>query len=176
MTRLIWRLRQAARRVGAEGLTGLALCAAALILWRAGVVPAEHRLAVGTAEWRTLASRPAARRAPRTAGSAAWVAALPPASAIPAALGQLANLARAQGIELKEGHYGLAPVEGTGLSRWRARIPVKARYPALKRFLAASLAANPALTLDGFKLERPDADSRTLKAELRFSLYVRTGA
>ncbi|MDA8383514.1 MAG: GspMb/PilO family protein [Betaproteobacteria bacterium] len=176
MTRGIWRLRQIARRLGATGLLGLALCLAAGALWREGVVPTQDHVAAETAEWQAAASRPITKPAPTPAGPAAWVAELPRANAIPTLTGQLAGLAHDQGIQLEEGRYAMSPVEGTSLSRWRARIPVEASYPALKRFLASSLARMPALTLDGFKLERADTSSPTLDAELRFSVYVRSGA
>lgn len=174
MNTLIWRLRRMANRLGAAGLAGLALLAAALLLEFAGTAPvrahvAEQRLALQSLHARIAARAPAAAPAVAVAHP---LAALPPTGEAAQQLGELERLARAHGIVLPRGQYNAAAQAGTTLVRWQIALPVEATYPALHAWLAAALERLPNLALDEIKLKRERIESRTLQAELRLSLYV----
>ncbi len=178
MSRWAWHLRRIAMKLGMPGLAGLAL----LLISGASVPlllqPLHHDLAVQADRLRELQARHrllAAAASPARPGPVAWVRTLPETRGVPAVLGQLARLARAQGLALEQGQYSVAPVTGTSLLRWRARMPVAGDYRALRAFLAASLQAFPALSLDAFKLERQDIGAQSVQADLRFSLVLRSG-
>lgn len=178
MKRRFWQARRAALSLGAPGLAGIALILAAISGQVAVVRPLQQHLAMQSTQLRHLEQGRSVQRATRSIPVAAdaWTRVLPDAGSIPAVTNRLAGLAEEQGIALDQGQYSLEPVAGTHLLRWRARFPVTAGYPALKRFMATSLDALPSLTLDGFKVERQDIGAEMVHAELAFSLYVRDGA
>lgn len=168
MNALVWRLRQWSRHLGATGLAGLALLAAALILQLAAVAPARDAVATQTgrlAALRHAAAEPAPQPVDPLAG-------LPPAGAAAQLIGELERLARAHDLELPRGQYSVAPLAGTSLQRWQLVLPLEGPYPALHAFLAAALERLPNLALDELKLERERIESVDLHAELRLSLFV----
>ena len=178
MNHWAWHLRRLALRLGMPGLAGLALLliSGASVLWL--LQPLQRDLAAQTDKLRGLQARHhllAVAASPARPGPLAWVRTLPRPRGVPAVMGQLAELARAQGLALDQGQYSVAPVTGTSLLRWRARMPVTGDYRALRAFLATSLQTFPALSLDAFKLERQDIGAQTVQADLRFSLILRSG-
>lgn len=172
MNALAWQLRQWARVLGVAGLAGLGLLAAAQLLQTMAVGPTHDSIAAQQArlvELRHAAAIHAAEPAPQPINP---LSALPPTGAASQQIGELEQLARANGLDLPRGHYSVAPLAGTSLQRWQLVLPVDAPYPALHAFLAAALERLPNLTLDEFKLRRDDIESAELQAELRLSLFV----
>lgn len=172
MNALLWRLRQGARRLGATGLVGLALLAAALGLQltavtatRAAVAAKDARLA----QLRVAAQARAARPAPPPVDP---LARLPAKGSASRQIGELERLARDHGLDLPRGQYSVSALSGTPLLRWQLVLPVEATYATLHAFLVAALAHSPNLTLDEFKLKRERIESPELQAELRLSLFV----
>lgn len=174
MMRLLWHARQAARRLGAMGLAGL------MLLWAAGagyallLRPAETGRAADQAQLARLIHRPRLSTlhapvlmAPRLLPS------LPQVSDIPALLKTLSSLAGQHDVSLPQGQYTLRAIANSSLLRLELRLPVRADYPALRAFLAASLAALPSLALDGFAFKRADIGATQVDAELRLSFYLR---
>lgn len=172
MNTLAWRLRQWGRRLGATGLAGLALLAAALILQLAAVGPAHDAVATQTERLAALRHAATVRAAEPAPQAVDPLAGLPPAGAAAQLIGELERLARAHDLELPRGQYSVAPLAGTSLQRWQLVLPVEGPYPALHAFLAAALERLPNLALDELKLERERIESADLQAELRLSLFV----
>jgi len=172
MNAQLWRLRQWSYRLGAGGLAGLGLLAAALLLQVFQVAAVQR--ATGTQQARLAELRVAA--ATRTAEPAPLpvnpLATLPPTGTAAQQIGELERLARSHGLQLPRGQYSVATQAGTGLARWQLVLPVEASYPALHAFLAAALERLPNLTLDELKLKRERIESADLQAELRLSLFV----
>jgi hypothetical protein len=168
----LWRLRQWAYRLGAGGMVGLGLLAAALLLqgWQVDAV----QRATTTQQARLAALRVAAatRATSPEPVPVNPLAALPPTGTAVQQIGELEQLAQAHGIDLPRGQYSVAAQAGTSLARWQLVLPVEASYPALHAFLAAALERRPNLTLDEFKLKRERIESGDLQAELRLSLFV----
>lgn len=172
MNMLVWRIRHWARRLGATGLAGIGLLAAALLLQLAAVGPARDAVAAQTERLAALRHAAAARAAEPAPQPADPLAGLPPAGAAAQQIGELERLARAHDLDLPRGQYSVAPLAGTSLQRWQLVLPVEGPYPALHAFLATALERLPNLALDELKLEREGIESAALQAELRLSLFV----
>ena len=52
-------------------------------------------------------------------------------------------------------------------------MPVKAEYPALRKFIFSALASMPSLSLDQVVLKREQANSANVEAQLIFSFWQR---
>lgn len=172
MNALAWQLRQWARRLGAAGLAGLGLLAAALLVRLIAVEQAQDAVAAQHARLAGLRLAAATRAATPAPPPVNPLAMLPPAGTASQQIGELEQLARAHGLDLPRGQYSVAPLAGTSLARWQLVLPVEAPYPALHAFLAAALERQPNLTLDELKLKRERIESAELQAELRLSLFV----
>ena len=167
-----WQAQQLARRLGFTGLLGLLLLVGAVALYLFALHPAQAQLSQARAELAQLVAQPMTARRPPP-NPLGRLATLPRVSEVPALLKQLAAVAKQQGVDLPQGHYHLSPVADGGLLRLQARYPVNAAYPPLRSFLAASLAAFPSLTVDGFTLKRTDIGATQVTGELRLSFYLR---
>ena len=80
--------------------------------------------------------------------------------------------AAATRLSLARGEYALAAVADTRLSRYQISLPVQGDYARIRRFIAATLAAVPNLSLDELTLERQDIGDSQVVGRLRFSLYL----
>lgn len=172
MNALVWRVRQWGRCLGATGLAGIGLLAAALLLQLAAVAPARDAVATQAERLATLRHAAAARAAEPPPQPVDPLAGLPPAGAAAQQIGELERLAHAHDLDLPRGQYSVAPLAGTSLQRWQLVLPLEGPYPALHAFLAAALERLPNLALDELKLERESIESVDLQAELRLSLFV----
>lgn len=175
MMRLLWQLRRLGLNLGLAGLAGCVLILAGLLGWLAVIVPLDQDLADKSVRLHTIETNHLQSKTEYEAAemaSSAWMHALPNTNAVPDILRRLGQLAHNEGLKLDQGQYRVVPVSGSKLLRWQARIPLQANYPALKAFIADSLEILPALTLDGFTLQRSSIDSTTLKCELDLSLYL----
>lgn len=171
----LWHLRRAARYLGAPGLVGLVLCVAAGAAGLGFERPLRDNVARQAFEMRhSMRTARAVSSAERTRdGIEHWVAALPQRGVLPEVIAQLAAEARANGLTLDRGQYDIEPISGTPMLQWRASFPVTGSYSQVRAFLADCLLHDPDLRLEGFALEREDAGTGTLHADLRFSLYLR---
>lgn len=174
MSTLTWQLRQWARRLGAAGLAGLGLLAAALFLHLIQVGSLQRAAVAQNEKLAALRLAVAAREAAPAPQEFSPLAALPPTGAAAQQIGELEQLAQSHGLTLPRGQYSVAQQAGTTLARWQLVLPVEAAYPALHAFLAAALERLPNLTLDELKLQRDRIESGKLQAELRMSLFVET--
>lgn len=172
MNTLLWQLRQWARRLGATGLVGLGLLAAALLLQITRVDTLQREAVAQTGRLAALRQTAAVAAATPAASPANPLDRLPPTGTISQQIGELEQLARTHGLQLPRGQYSVATQAGTSLQRWQLVLPVDATYPALHAFIAAALERMPNLSLDEIKLERERIESGTLQAELRLSLFV----
>ena len=172
MNTLRWHLHQWARRLGATGLVGLGLLAAALLLQLVQVESVQREAAAQHEKLAALRLAAAARDTAPAPAPLNPLAMLPPTGEASQRIGELEQLAHAYGLELPRGQYSVTPLAGTTLARWQLVLPFEAPYPALHAFLAAALERQPNLTLDELKLKRDRIESAELQAELRLSLFV----
>lgn len=145
--------------------------------WRAQAADALAAQAAHSAHSaRTAPSRPSGgHRDPAASdvdgGRVASTADLPDARLVDRRLTVLTRQARRLGVEVRSvaesidssGHLQLAH----GL---------RAEYPALRRFVAAALAADPALSLDQLRAERASEDDNVLEIQLRWTFWQRPPA
>jgi hypothetical protein len=178
MTSLLWTLRQWARKLGKTGLAGLALLAAALLLYVVDVLPQQADIDANAARIAALETELAQRRAlvaaiekPRNKPALAATAA-PTITVAAERVRELQKLAARHDIVLRRGQYTPAPVSGTTLVRWQILLPVDAPYPAIRGFVADSLAAIPTLALEDFRVKRETIGAASVAADLRFNLYL----
>ncbi len=177
MNTLMWHLHQWARHLGRTGLAGLLLLIVATLIQFAHTMPLQAETV--TLQARLVSMQANAKRVMPSAvnvPASGFIDRLPETTAASAVIGQLEQIARAHGLRLLRGQYAQTPVSGTSLLRWQLSLPIKAEYPKIISFIAASLQALPTLALDELKLKRETIESSTLDADLRFNLYLRESA
>lgn len=177
MNAVLWQLRQWGRRLGRTGLAGLALIAIAALLHLVDVGPLQDEIAAGDAHIAELEAAARARAAAEPAEATHTRAELPAATTptikrAAERVRELEKLAEKHHLTLLRGQYTPQPVSGTSLVRWQIVFPIDAPYPALRGFVADSLAAMPTLALDDIRLKREQIGDTSLTADLRFNLYL----
>lgn len=168
MKAALQRLHQALGLPGLAGVAALLLAAAALLLaqrWdaRATALQAEARALRAQA-------RPAAAAAVPVSAQQ-WQATLPGAAERQQRLADLLELGIRLELSGARTEHRLATSEG--LERLRVTMPVSGSYAQLRRFIAAALAHDPALSLDAVKLRRASPLAAEVEAELQWSLHGR---
>lgn len=171
-----WRSLQASRAMrrlramswpvwlGAGGwLVAVALAVLLAPAWRA---QADEQLA---AVARAASTAVAAARAPSPSPSQRPSAAtLPDAGRTPQRSAEVLALARRQGLELRRVRETLDEAGHLQLS-----LGGQASYAAVRGFVAAALAADPALALDRLRLQRADAAGALLDVDMQWTLLHR---
>lgn len=160
------------KALGAPGIAGIA----ALLLAVVAIVLGQRwdaRAAQLQAEARELRakSRPVAAAAAAPLSVQQWQAALPPSTARQQRLADLLELAIRLDLNAARTEHRLSNAEG--LERLRVTMPVTGSYAQLRRFIAAALEHDPALSLDAIKLRRVSPLAADVDAELQWSLHGR---
>jgi len=153
---------------GLAGIAALLLAVVAVVLgqrWDAQAV----RLQAEARELRAKARPAAAASAPISVQQ--WQAALPPSSDRQQRLADLLELSIRLDLNGARTEHRLSSSEG--LERLRVTMPVTGSYAQLRRFIAAALEHDPALSLDALKLRRVSPMSAEVDAELQWSLHGR---
>lgn len=165
------RLALVMKQLGAPGLAGVAallLAAAALLLGQRWDAQAT-RLQAEARDLRAKARPAVAASAPVSVQQ--LQAALPPASQRQQRLADLLELALRLDLNAARTEHRLASAEG--LERLRVTMPVTGPYAQVRRYIAAALAHDPALSLDAVKLRRVSPMASEVEAELQWSLHGR---
>jgi hypothetical protein len=191
--------RTAYRRLGVPGLLGISaliLALALLTLWlpslrqdlalneRAMLFVKQPRGEVG----QDVAAQPVA--------DPARIAVQSEEAQLAAVLQDLLETARTERIELKQGRYVWNAAARDRFATYELQLPIRADYPALRRFIATALDRHPRLALAALSLRRggaevgptqtaapagaapavaasaTDPDTQAVQAQLRFVLYV----
>lgn len=157
---------------GLPGLVGVMALVAA-----AGLLAAAHRWDAEAATLHAEAQQLRARARPATALAAApqdakqWQAALPGPTDRQQRLADLLELAQRLDLGTPRTEHRLSSADG--LERLRVTLPVTGSYAQLRRFIAAALAHDAALSLDAVKLRRASPLATEVEAELQWSLHGR---
>jgi Type II secretion system (T2SS), protein M subtype b len=159
------------RALGWPGLAGVAALLLAAVAVAAGQRWDAQAVAL-QAEARELRAkaRPAAA-APAPLSAQQWQAALPTAAGRQQRLADLLELGMRLELNGARTEHRLSTADG--LERLRVTMPVTGSYAQLRRFIAAALANDPALSLDAIKLRRASPLSAEVDAELQWSLHGR---
>ncbi|KQV88246.1 hypothetical protein [Pelomonas sp. Root1237] len=154
---------------GLAGLAALVLAVVAVVLsqrWDAQAV----KLQTEARELRAKA-RPAVAAASAPVSVQQWQATLPPSSSRQQRLADLLELSIRLDLVGARTEHRLSTSEG--LERLRVTMPVTGSYGQVRRFIAAALEHDPALSLDSVKLRRVSPMAADVDAELQWSLHGR---
>lgn len=115
----------------------------------------------------------ALRQAPRPAAAPYddW----PPAQRSSDRIASLQEAALREGVQVRRSQQRLEAVSGQPLQVLRLQQAAAGRYGELRQHLAQVLATDPALGLERLRLQRPDAATPQLEADLQWVLLQRTG-
>ena len=164
------------RRLGWPGWLGLAMIGGAAAAAVTFVLPDWNRheaLQADIAAAEVAAAVPAASR-PLTPQEqlGAFLGDLPRPSEVPAILTRINALAVGQSLALEAGEYAQSPVNGLPVDQIRVTLPVRGKYPAIRHFVDASLAAVPALALQSVQVRRERIADDVVEARLVFVLFI----
>ena len=182
MKRIRWLARRELTRLGRQGAAGLALAVAAVLIYVAGVLPQQAKLAELRAQ--AQSARDFARdQGQGVSGDAQRVrtqlerfyALLPEKASAPDWLDKIYDAARAQSVRLERGEYKLTPARNGRMVGYEISLPVRGNYVQVRKFVAQVLDDVPAAALDEISLKRDDRGKPELEAALRFTLFLGEG-
>lgn len=167
-----------APRVGRASALGLVLLAGSAALWLSTIQPLAReatKLETQVASLEAAARAGAGGTGPQPSQLDMLLERLPTQVELPGIVATVVSQAAAAGLELDHGEYELTSSRSGQLARYDLSLPVRGTYPQVRQFIDGSLAAVPALGLEGVRLERASVDDRLIDADLRFSVVVRNG-
>jgi hypothetical protein len=143
----------------------------------AGNAPAQRRAELLSARQALQAARPALATAStdRPGGAdplGAFYATLGNPDALPVALGDVFDAAKAGDLDLAEARYQSTFDLVGQIERHQVRLPVKGSYRQIRTFCWRVLGQLPFASLDAITLQRTDSDSDQLEAVIRFSIFL----
>jgi len=165
-------------RVGRAGGLGLALLMGSAVFWLSTVQPLARDAAQLETEVAAIAAARSGAEGVSSPGSEleALLGRLPTPAELPGIVAVVVAQAEEAGLELDRGEYELTSARSGELARYHLSLPVRGTYPQVREFIDGSLAAVPALGLEGLRLERASVGDKIIDADLRFSVVVRGGA
>lgn len=173
---LSWQARGAWRRWGGATILGVACLAAATALaWQARAWQREAASERDALVALRSRSTPAAPEEPDAAARLlrGFVAALPARAAAVDEVGHLFDLARDAGVQLDQGDYRWVGDAAAGIHRYQMSFPIKGEALKTQRFVIASLAAIPSLSLRSIAFHRDSPASPLGEARIDFDLLTR---
>ena len=182
MKRIQWLARRQLRRLGVQGIAGLALAVVAGLVYLAGVVPQQAKLAELRAQ--AQSARDFARNGGLGESGDAhrvrtqlerFYTLLPGKSSAPDWLEKIYAAARSQSVRLERGEYKLTPARNGRMVGYEISLPVRGNYVQVRRFVAQVLDEVPAAALDEIALKRDDRGKPEVEASLRFTLFLGEG-
>lgn len=169
------RVRRWADRIGPVGLVGVAILATCAGYVMGSIEPQrQQREAL-----RDSASSAAAPRSPRASADdaaaplLAFAAEFPPERELAALLGRLYAVGEREGVRLRQGEYQFVEADALGMVQYKVSLPVVASYPALRRFVAASLSEVPSLAITQINVQRERVGQGQLDARVELTLHMR---
>jgi hypothetical protein len=126
---------------------------------------------------RAGAAREHLRREPQDTGAdpaQAFRSAFPEADERHRRITRLLALAESMGLQPRRSEVRSSPAGELGLLRVQVLLPITGPYPALRRYVERALREDPLLSLDLLRAERSDAQTAELRAELQWSLWMRS--
>ena len=179
LARMRWLSRRAATSLGLQGVAGCALLAFSLAFYFSAVAPVERELAQARAQalsfkdrvrqWEKIGANPLRDR---HAQLVAFVRFFPPLETFPDWLSKIYAAAEREKIELAEGEYRLVEDKALRLAHYEISLPVKASYTQIRKFLSATLAEVPPLSLDNVSFQRQKIGETELQVEIKFTLHL----
>lgn len=177
---IVPHLTRHVQAMGRTGVAGTTLVVFAIAFFVAANSPLKHQLTELQAR-ADDARRPHVRPRPSAADAArdevqALLEHLPRRSELPALTDKVVTEATAARIALQRGTYDFSVSHSGGLIRARMTFPVHGRYPDIRRFIDATLAAIPGAAVDGLRVERKEIGAGEVDADIRFAVWLRNGS
>lgn len=164
------------QRLGVYGVLGMGVAIACAAFYASTLAPLQEALAAQRVALERLRVRtpyqPVAADGRRRDALVRFYSLFPPPEALTGEVERLHRLARGAGLELTQGEYRLER-RPAGLWAYRATLPVRGTYPALREFTAAVLTDMPIASIEALRFERKVAAEVELEAQLRITLHVR---
>lgn len=169
-------LRRLPAQLGLPGWVGLVLLAVAV--WGETMdAPRKQaelaELRADTAALRRLKPGELPREERPQAVLAAFYGRLPESAQRAQALSALLKRAQTQGLSVEAVQFRAQFDRASGLSRHEVNLPLKGSYPQLRDWIAASLQAQPGLSLDALQIRRDQAQADPVEARVKATLWVR---
>ncbi len=179
---IAWQLRRAARSPLAPAFLALVLLAYDAGFYLARLEPARARTSALTQE---VAQRRADASANRQAAAAPgenpqaelarFYSMLAPAHSVQDVLDRLHKAAADSGLAVQQAEYRPASEPGGRLLRHEIVLPLRGRYPEIRRFLSQVTREMPALALDSVSIHRANIAAETGEAQVRLTLFAEAG-
>lgn len=178
--RLHWAFRRWLRILGRPGVLAVGLLVIFPPFYFSAIVPAQERLDV--ARRNTLSLREQIMHAGKSLDGgwrtpseqlAEFYRIFPEERYSPQWLERLAALAEKNGLSLNEGEYKAVRDKGGRLMRFQMLLPVKGKYPQIRRFLAALPVETPIIALEHVQFNRQNITDSTVEVRIRLALYMR---
>jgi hypothetical protein len=174
---LVYSVRVAAHRAGGLGGSGIALLVAAAVLYVFTVIPARQHLSALQNRAERTDSRGAAEAVLRSplqpSGIRQFVEFFPTLDTAPRWLKSLYAIAERENLELLKGTYRVSEDPALGMVRYTASLPVRGRYPQIRRFIASALNEVPIASLEGVVVQRDKVSDEVVEASVAFTLHLR---
>jgi hypothetical protein len=173
------RARWQATRIGVAGKIGCGLIVFSIVFFFAAVLPqhaeSQALMRKATAMKAQLRAEPAdatGRKLRRNPGLHDFYAFFPNIDSSPFWIGELVKVATQHGIEISGSDYRMVQEKEWVLARYEMAMPVRARYPQMRAFIADTLRTIPAMALVDVVIKREGVESEVLEASLKFNLYL----
>ena len=162
-------------RTGRSGLVGIALLLAAALF-----LVSTHLKVAGEVEALRADVAAAQAHAPTTpahpiADPAVAMRALPARDDMPAILRQLFGKATRARLAVDTAKYDVNATRTSGVIRHQIAFSVTGPYPQIRAFIDATLATMPAVALTDLGLERKSIGDGDVQAQIRMTVYTRSG-
>ncbi len=161
-------------RTGRAGLVGIALLLASGVF----LVSTHLKVVAEIAELRgDLVARlhaPAAAMA-KVVDPVAAMRALPARSDMPQILRQMFDKAATARLTVDSARYQVDATKGDGVVRNQIAFPVTGPYPQIRAFIDATLATIPSVALNDLVLTRKSIGDGNVEAQVRMTIYTRSG-
>ena len=171
-------LSESLHYLGLPGLLGVGLLLLALAALFSAVMPAQtelerNRLAQQRAQQTSRVQAGGSKKPQSRADQLkTFYSAFPTETAAADALQSLYDTANQNGVALPHGEYSMAVDKDTRLARYNITLPVVGSYEQIRGFIAAALAAVPALALEHVDFQRQKIGDPQLEAKLRLTLFL----
>ena len=170
-------LKYQLQRLQWQGITGIALLLASLLLTVGMLIPQVKSTNALTTEIEKLR-----REMPRHQGK--WIdhspqaslntfyRFLPPENEANAILATVLSIAGDNGLAPDKGEYVLVRNSQAAYSRYQISLPVRGSYLEIRKFVSQVLNAVPSIALTDISFKRPSIDSGEVEARLRWTLFL----
>jgi len=179
MNRLRWFLRITAARLGREGMLGMGLLLLCIGVYIGLLLPSQARInqLQGLLDARSSTRHDETKNSPTQNASlterlATYYSFFPPQTSAPDWLDKIYNDAKAQNLALIEGKYNPLHERAGRLIRYEINLPVTGNFQQIYKFIGKVLNDIPYVALNGISYDRRKIGDVSIKAKIKFYLYL----